>query len=83
MPKDGSRIVVVGCISSKLPEMETKEEVIEKIKAAAEFAPLEQLAVSAQCGFSSTHHGNPITEEVQWEKLALVVAVAKEVWGRA
>ena len=51
------------------------------VVAATKYVPLEQLALSPQCGFSSTHHGNDITEDDQWRKLELVVDVADSVWG--
>ena len=51
------------------------------VVAATKYVPLEQLALSPQCGFSSTHHGNDITEDDQWRKLELVVDVAESVWG--
>ena len=79
LPKD--KQVVLGLMSSKLRAVETKEEIIQRIKEAAEFAPLDQLSLSHQCGFSSTAHGNDIGEEDQWLKLQRCVEVAREVWG--
>ena len=79
LPKD--KQVVLGLMSSKLRALETKEEIIQRIKEAAEFAPLDQLCLSHQCGFSSTAHGNDIGEEDQWLKLERCVEVAREVWG--
>ena len=52
-----------------------------RIDEAAQYAPLDQLCLSPQCGFSSTSHGNNVTEAQQWDKLALVVDLAKEIWG--
>ena len=79
LPKD--KQVVLGLMSSKLSAVETKEEIIKRINEAAEFAPLEQLSLSHQCGFSSTAHGNDIIEEDQWRKLERCVEISKEVWG--
>jgi len=79
MPK-GKR-VVLGLMSSKRPEVETKEELKQRIDEAAQFVPLDQCALSHQCGFSSTAHGNELTEDDQWNKLARCVEVANDVWG--
>jgi 5-methyltetrahydropteroyltriglutamate--homocysteine methyltransferase len=73
--------VVLGLMSSKLAAVESKEEIKQRIDEAAAFAPLDQLALSHQCGFSSTAHGNDISEDDQWRKLERCVEVAKEVWG--
>jgi 5-methyltetrahydropteroyltriglutamate--homocysteine methyltransferase len=75
------KIVVLGLVSSKRPELERKEDVIRRINDAARFLPLEQLAISPQCGFASTMEGNLLTEDEQWAKLQLVVDTAREVWG--
>jgi 5-methyltetrahydropteroyltriglutamate--homocysteine methyltransferase len=75
------KVVVLGLISSKRPELERKEDVLRRIHEAAKFLPLEQLAVSPQCGFASTMEGNLLTEDQQWAKLQLVADVAREVWG--
>lgn len=73
--------VVLGIISSKVPELESAASLIERIGEAARYMPLENMCISPQCGFSSTHHGNALTEEQQWKKLELAVNVAREVWG--
>jgi 5-methyltetrahydropteroyltriglutamate--homocysteine methyltransferase len=73
--------VVLGLITSKSPALEDKNFIKRKIEAAAKFVPLENLCLSPQCGFSSTHHGNALTEDEQWRKLERVVEVAREVWG--
>ena len=73
--------MVLGLVSSKRPELESKEGLLRRINEAARFLPLEQLAISPQCGFASTMEGNLLTEEEQWAKLKLVVDVAREVWG--
>ncbi len=75
--------VVLGLISSKVGVLESKDDVKRRIEAAAKFIPLEQLALSPQCGFSSTVEGNDLAREAQWAKLKLVVATAREVWQDA
>jgi 5-methyltetrahydropteroyltriglutamate--homocysteine methyltransferase len=75
------KVVVLGLVSSKRPALERKEDLIKRVHEAARFLPLEQLAISPQCGFASTMEGNLLTEEEQWAKLQLVVEVAREVWG--
>jgi 5-methyltetrahydropteroyltriglutamate--homocysteine methyltransferase len=76
-----NKIVVLGIVSSKLPELETVAELAKRIDEAAEYMPIENMCISPQCGFSSTSHGNEITEDDQWAKLRLVVETAREVWG--
>ena len=73
--------VVLGLITSKSPELEDKDEVIARIHEAEKYVPLEQLALSPQCGFASTEEGNLLTEEEQWAKLTLVKEIAEKVWG--
>jgi 5-methyltetrahydropteroyltriglutamate--homocysteine methyltransferase len=75
------KTVVLGLISSKVPELEKKDDLKRRIEAAARYVPLENLCLSPQCGFSSTHHGNTITVDDQRRKLALVLEVAHDVWG--
>lgn len=79
LPK--GKTVVLGLVTTKLGELESKDDVKRRIEEAAKFAPLDQLALSPQCGFASTVHGNDITTEQQAEKIRLVVEVAEEVWG--
>jgi 5-methyltetrahydropteroyltriglutamate--homocysteine methyltransferase len=81
VPKD--KKVVLGLVSSKKPEIESKDVLKQRIDEAAKYFPLEQLCLSPQCGFASTHHGNRITEDVEKRKLALIVEIANEVWGSA
>jgi 5-methyltetrahydropteroyltriglutamate--homocysteine methyltransferase len=81
LPK--GKIVVLGLMSSKRAEVESKDEIKRRIDEAAQFAPLDQLALSHQCGFSSTSHGNDLTEDDQWRKLERLVEVSEEVWGAA
>jgi 5-methyltetrahydropteroyltriglutamate--homocysteine methyltransferase len=75
------KTVVLGLISSKVPGLEKKDDLKRRIDAAARYVPLENLCLSPQCGFSSTHHGNKITVDDQKRKLALALDVAREVWG--
>ncbi|HTC11495.1 MAG TPA: 5-methyltetrahydropteroyltriglutamate--homocysteine S-methyltransferase [Acetobacteraceae bacterium] len=77
----GHKVVVLGLVTSKTGELETKDELKRRIDEAAKYLPLEQLALSPQCGFASTEEGNLLTEEQQWAKLRLCVEVAREVWG--
>ncbi len=75
-----NKIVVLGIISSKFPELESATDLARRIDEAANYMPIENMCVSPQCGFSSTSHGNEITEDDQWAKLQLVVDTAREVW---
>jgi 5-methyltetrahydropteroyltriglutamate--homocysteine methyltransferase len=77
----GKKIVVLGIMTSKTGELETKDDLKRRIDEAAKFLPLEQLALSPQCGFASTEDGNTLTEAQQWAKLSRCVEVAREVWG--
>jgi 5-methyltetrahydropteroyltriglutamate--homocysteine methyltransferase len=77
----GDKIVVLGIMTSKTGELESKDELKRRIDAAAKYLPLEQLALSPQCGFASTEEGNTLTEDQQWAKLSRCVEVAQEVWG--
>jgi 5-methyltetrahydropteroyltriglutamate--homocysteine methyltransferase len=72
--------VVLGLVTSKSGPLENSEDVKRRIDEAAKIVPLEDLCLSPQCGFSSTHHGNLLTEDEQWRKLELVVEVAADVW---
>ena len=80
LPK-GHKQVVLGLVTTKTGELESKDELKRRIEDASRFAPIEQLGLSPQCGFSSTVEGNALSEEQQWAKLALIVEVAEEVWG--
>ena len=72
--------VVLGLVTSKSGPLENSGDVKRRIDEAAKIVPLEDLCLSPQCGFSSTHHGNLLTEDEQWRKLELVVEVAADVW---
>jgi 5-methyltetrahydropteroyltriglutamate--homocysteine methyltransferase len=74
--------VVLGLVCSKTAEMESQDALLRRIEDAARFCPLEQLSLSAQCGFASVAGGNALTEGQQWAKLELIVKTAERVWGR-
>jgi 5-methyltetrahydropteroyltriglutamate--homocysteine methyltransferase len=73
--------VVLGLVSSKLPELESQDVLVRRIEEASKYVPVENLALSPQCGFASNMEGNLLTEEEQWKKLRLVVETAQRVWG--
>jgi 5-methyltetrahydropteroyltriglutamate--homocysteine methyltransferase len=75
------KTVVLGLVTTKLGELENPDDLRRRIDEAAKYAPLEQLCLSPQCGFSSTVHGNNIAMEAQRAKLRLVVETATQVWG--
>ena len=77
---EGGPQVVLGLVTSKNGELEDKEEIKARLKEASQHVPHDQICLSPQCGFASTHHGNKLTEEQQWEKLRFIVDIAKEVW---
>jgi 5-methyltetrahydropteroyltriglutamate--homocysteine methyltransferase len=79
LPK--GKTVVLGLVTTKFGAMENKDDLKRRIDEAARYAPMEQLALSPQCGFSSTVHGNDIAVEAQRTKLRLVIETAQEVWG--
>jgi len=73
--------VVLGLVTTKRPALENKDDLKRRIEQAAKYAPLDQLCLGPQCGFSSTQEGNALTREEQIAKLRLIVETAKEVWG--
>lgn len=75
--------VVLGLVTTKVGALEHKDDLKRRIDEAARFVPLDNLCLSPQCGFSSTHHGNALSLDDQWHKLERVVEVAGEVWGNA
>jgi len=79
LPK--GKVVVLGIMSSKTAELESADALKKRIDEAAKYAPLDQLAISPQCGFSSSIGGNPLTEADQEKKLSRLVEVARSVWG--
>lgn len=82
LPK-GHKRVVLGLLTTKRGELESRDDILRRIEAAAKFAPLDQLCLSAQCGFSSTFEGNDITPDEQKAKLEMIVGIADEVWDDA
>ena len=75
------KYVVLGLVTSKKPQLEAKDDIKRRIEEAAKYVDIDQLCLSAQCGFSSTLDGNSLTLEQQIAKLRLVVEIAEEVWG--
>jgi 5-methyltetrahydropteroyltriglutamate--homocysteine methyltransferase len=75
------KVVVLGLISTKEARVETRDEIHRRIEAASHYLPLDQLALSPQCGFASTLPGNLLGEDQQRQKLELVANVAREVWN--
>ena len=74
------KTVVLGLVSTKYDRLESQDEIAHRIDAAARYVPLDQLALSPQCGFASLISGNAISPETQWRKLELVVETARRVW---
>jgi methionine synthase II (cobalamin-independent) len=81
VPND--KTVVLGLITTKIGDLEARDDLVRRIEDAARYVPLENMCLSPQCGFSSTVEGNQITERDQWAKLELAVDVARAVWGAA
>lgn len=79
VPKD--KVVVLGLVSTKWPDLEDPDILIRRIEDASQYCPIEQLCLSPQCGFASVSEGNEITVEVERKKLELVLDVAEKVWG--
>jgi 5-methyltetrahydropteroyltriglutamate--homocysteine methyltransferase len=79
VPKN--KTVVLGIISSKTPQLESMDDLCKRVDEAAAYMPLENMCISPQCGFSSTHHGNAMSHDDQWRKLELVVNSAVKIWG--
>ena len=75
------KIVVLGLVSTKVPEIEKVDDLKRRIESACKYIPLEQLAISPQCGFASDVVGNLISEDDQKRKLEVVVETARQVWG--
>jgi 5-methyltetrahydropteroyltriglutamate--homocysteine methyltransferase len=76
------KTLVLGLVSTKVPALEIADELKRRIEEASRYVPIDQLALSSQCGFSSNVVGNLITEDNQWRKLELVERVAADVWRR-
>lgn len=75
------RVVVLGLITTKKPQLESADELRTRVQEASRFIPLERLALSPQCGFASTMEGNRLSLDEQRQKLELVSSVAREIWG--
>jgi 5-methyltetrahydropteroyltriglutamate--homocysteine methyltransferase len=75
------KAVVLGLVTTKRPELESKDELKRRIDEAAQYVPLDQLCLSGQCGFSSTVEGNDLTVDDEKAKIELIVETAAEVWG--
>ena len=80
MPK--GVIVVLGLITTKTRKLEKSEDLAKRIEEAARFIPLDQLALSPQCGFASGIAGNMLSEDEQWRKLEVMMETARRVWGQ-
>jgi 5-methyltetrahydropteroyltriglutamate--homocysteine methyltransferase len=74
--------VVLGLVTSKSGQLESREQIMRRIEEAAKFVDLDRLCLSPQCGFASTEEGNTLAEDEQWAKLRMIVEVAEEVWGK-
>jgi 5-methyltetrahydropteroyltriglutamate--homocysteine methyltransferase len=74
------KVVVLGLVSTKTAALEDGDSIKRRIDAAAKYIPLDQLALSPQCGFASLMEGNNLTEDEQWDKMKLVVRTAADVW---
>jgi 5-methyltetrahydropteroyltriglutamate--homocysteine methyltransferase len=79
LPK--GRVAVLGLVTTKSGQLETKDSIKRRIEEAAGYADLDKLCLSPQCGFASTEGGNVLTEDEQWAKLRMIVEIASEVWG--
>jgi 5-methyltetrahydropteroyltriglutamate--homocysteine methyltransferase len=78
-----NKTAVLGLVTTKDPALESQQSLLRRIDEAARFMPLENLALSPQCGFASVESGNLLSEDAQWKKLELVVSTAREAWGHA
>jgi 5-methyltetrahydropteroyltriglutamate--homocysteine methyltransferase len=79
LPKD--RVAVLGLVTTKSGQLESKDAIKRRIEEASRYVPLDRLCLSPQCGFASTEEGNLLAEDEQWAKLRFVVELADEVWG--
>jgi 5-methyltetrahydropteroyltriglutamate--homocysteine methyltransferase len=76
------KTVVLGLVTSKTGQLESRDAIKRRIEQAVKFMPIEQICLSPQCGFASSEEGNIIAEDEQWAKLRMVVELAEEIWGR-
>ena len=75
------RRVVLGLVTTKTGELESKDLIKRRIDEAAKYVDIDQLCLSPQCGFASTEEGNTLTEEAEWDKMRMIKAISQEVWG--
>ncbi|TAK01085.1 5-methyltetrahydropteroyltriglutamate--homocysteine S-methyltransferase, partial [bacterium] len=75
------KIVVLGLITTKIGRVETVDELKRRVEEAARYVPIEQLALSPQCGFASSIAGNLLGEDEQWRKLDVMLETAAQIWG--
>ena len=80
VPK-GKKAIVLGLVTTKTGALENRDDIRRRIDEAAKFVDREQLCLSPQCGFASTEEGNILSEDEQWAKLAMIVDIARQVWG--
>jgi 5-methyltetrahydropteroyltriglutamate--homocysteine methyltransferase len=80
VPKN--KTVVLGIVTSKFGQLESKDALKRRIDEATKYIALDQLCLSPQCGFASTEEGNLLAEDEQWAKLRMIVELANEVWGK-
>jgi 5-methyltetrahydropteroyltriglutamate--homocysteine methyltransferase len=76
------KIVVLGLVSTKVPEIESVDVLKRRIDEAARYLPLEQLAISPQCGFSPSVHGYRLSQDQQWRKFEVLLETARQVWAK-
>ena len=76
-----NKTVVLGLVTTKVSKLEPQQELIRRVEEASQYVPLDRLCLSPQCGFSSTVHGNEISEDDQWAKLELVINTARQIWA--
>jgi 5-methyltetrahydropteroyltriglutamate--homocysteine methyltransferase len=76
-------MIVLGLVSSKFGELETKDDLKRQVDEATKYVPVENLCISPQCGFASMAEGNILSEDDQWRKLTLIAEVAEEIWDDA
>ncbi|KGO26310.1 hypothetical protein Q757_08105 [Oenococcus alcoholitolerans] len=77
---DKNKRLVLGIITSKFPKLEEESFLQDRLADALKYVPLDNLAISTQCGFASSEEGNKLTEDQQWDKLRLVLSTAKKTW---
>ncbi len=80
LPK-GKQRVMPGFVTTKVGDLESRDEILRKFELAGQFADIEQLGLAPQCGFASTEEGNDLSELSQWQKLEFIVSIAEEIWG--